>query len=74
MFKHYYIKFKYFNLKLSNHGHWVRMIPSLSGSLYKFDGENLDRIPFTIDSLLKSSFRYNDDLIISGMFSVLVIK
>lgn len=44
------------------------MIPSLSGSLYKFDGENLDRIPFTIDSLLKSSFRYNDDLIISGVF------
>lgn len=42
------------------------MIPSLSGSLYKFDGENLDRIPFTVDSLLKSSFRYNDDLLISG--------
>ncbi|CAH1715613.1 eukaryotic translation initiation factor 2-alpha kinase isoform X1 [Aphis gossypii] len=53
-------------LELSNHGHWVRMIPSLSGSLYKFDGENLDRIPFTVDSLLKSSFRYNDDLLISG--------
>lgn len=45
------------------------MIPSLSGSLYKFDGENLDRIPFTVDSLLKSSFRYNDDYIISGMLS-----
>ncbi|VVC32390.1 Hypothetical protein CINCED_3A017374 [Cinara cedri] len=53
-------------LELSNHGYWIRMIPSLSGSLYKFDGENLDRIPFTVDSLLKSSFRYNDDLIISG--------
>jgi translation initiation factor 2-alpha kinase 3 len=46
------------------------MIPSLSGSLYKFDGENLDRIPFTVDSLLKSSFRYNDDLIISGMIQI----
>ncbi|XP_050546208.1 eukaryotic translation initiation factor 2-alpha kinase isoform X2 [Daktulosphaira vitifoliae] len=53
-------------IELSNHDHWTRMIPSLSGSLYKFDGETLDRIPFTVDSLLKSSFRYNDDVIISG--------
>lgn len=50
------------------------MIPSLSGSLYKFDGENLDRIPFTVDSLLKSSFRYNDDLIISGIMFNFIIQ
>lgn len=44
------------------------MIPSLSGSLYTFDGENLDRLPFTVDSLLKSYFPYYDGLAMSGMF------
>jgi len=43
------------------------MIPSLSGSLYIFDGENLDRLPFTVDSLLKTYFPY-DGLSMSGMF------
>ncbi|XP_060870563.1 eukaryotic translation initiation factor 2-alpha kinase isoform X1 [Metopolophium dirhodum] len=52
--------------ELSNNGLWVRMIPSLSGSLYTFDGENLDRLPFTVDSLLKSYFPYYDGLAMSG--------
>lgn len=51
--------------ELSKNGHWVRMIPSLSGSLYIFDGENLDRLPFTVDSLLKTYFPY-DGLSMSG--------
>ncbi|XP_011506315.1 PREDICTED: eukaryotic translation initiation factor 2-alpha kinase [Ceratosolen solmsi marchali] len=51
---------------LNNNGQWVRLIPSLNGGLYKFDGETLEAIPVSVDQLLQSSFRYSDDLIFSG--------
>lgn len=53
-------------LQLTNNGQWIRIIPSLSGSLYKFDGKTIDPIPIDADSLLKSSFLYSDDLVIAG--------
>lgn len=53
-------------LELTNNGKWVRMIPSLSGGLYKFDGETVEPIPFSAEDLLKSSFKFSDDLVISG--------
>lgn len=54
------------NLELTNNGQWVRMIPSLSGSIYKFDGESVEPIPITADNLLSSSYKYSDELVISG--------
>ncbi|XP_018333470.1 eukaryotic translation initiation factor 2-alpha kinase [Agrilus planipennis] len=54
------------NLELTNNGQWIRIIPSLSGSLYKFDGSNIDAIPITADNLLTSSFKYSDDMVIAG--------
>lgn len=53
-------------LELTNNGKWVRMIPSLSGGLYKFDGDTVEPIPFSAEDLLKSSFKFSDDLVISG--------
>lgn len=53
-------------LELTNNGNMVRLIPSLSGGLYKFDGDSLEVIPITADELLKSSFKFSDDLVISG--------
>lgn len=53
-------------LELTNNGQWVRLIPSLNGILYKFDGETIDPIPVTIDTLLSSSHKFSDDLVISG--------
>ncbi|KAF5303410.1 hypothetical protein FQR65_LT08252 [Abscondita terminalis] len=53
-------------LELTNNGQWIRIIPSLSGSLYKFNGATIDPIPISADSLLTSSFRYLDDLAIAG--------
>lgn len=55
------------NLELTNNGQWVRMIPSLSGSIYKFDGETVEPIPISAEHLLSSSYKYSDDLVISGM-------
>lgn len=53
-------------LELTNNGQFVRMIPSLSGGIYKFDGESIDPIPITTENLLSSSFKFSDDLVISG--------
>ncbi|KAK0094417.1 hypothetical protein PV326_010938 [Microctonus aethiopoides] len=52
--------------ELNNDGHWVKLIPSLNGGLYKFDGENIQSMPVTTDQLLRSSYRYSDDLVFSG--------
>lgn len=54
------------NRDLTNNGNWVRMIPSLSGSIYKFDGKTIDAIPITAEELLKSSYKFSDDTVISG--------
>ncbi|KAK9509499.1 hypothetical protein O3M35_006804 [Rhynocoris fuscipes] len=54
------------SLELTNNGQWIRMIPSLNGGLYKFNGEHIEAVPINADNLLKSSFRYSDELIISG--------
>ncbi|XP_075147017.1 pancreatic eIF-2alpha kinase [Haematobia irritans] len=53
-------------LELTNNGQFVRMIPSLSGGIYKFDGHSIDPIPITTDNLLSSSAKFSDDLVISG--------
>ncbi|GLV37655.1 pancreatic eIF-2alpha kinase [Carabus blaptoides fortunei] len=53
-------------LELTNNGQWMRIIPSLTGSLYKFNGDTIDEIPITADSLLTASFRYLDGLVIAG--------
>ncbi|XP_017892549.1 eukaryotic translation initiation factor 2-alpha kinase [Ceratina calcarata] len=52
--------------ELNNNGQWVRLIPSLNGKLYKFDGDNLEAVPVSASQLLQSSFRYSDDLVFSG--------
>jgi translation initiation factor 2-alpha kinase 3 len=54
-------------VELNSQGKIVRLIPSLDGGLYKFDGEAIEPIPITADSLLHSSFRAADDLLITGL-------
>ncbi|XP_060646711.1 eukaryotic translation initiation factor 2-alpha kinase isoform X1 [Drosophila nasuta] len=53
-------------LELTSNGQFVRMIPSLSGGIYKFDGDSIDPIPITAEHLLSSSAKFSDDLVISG--------
>ncbi|KRT78131.1 hypothetical protein AMK59_8538, partial [Oryctes borbonicus] len=54
------------NIELASNGEWLRLIPSLTGGLYKFNGKTIDAIPISADSLLKSSFFYSPDLVIAG--------
>ncbi|KAL5288982.1 EIF2AK3 family protein [Megaselia abdita] len=54
------------NLDLTESGKFVRMIPSLSGGIYKFDGDEIDTVPITTEDLLNSSHKFSDDLVVSG--------
>lgn len=54
------------NLELTNKGQVVRIIPSLSGSLYQLTGQSVEAIPITAENLLSLSFKFSDDLVISG--------
>ena len=53
-------------VELSSHGKLVRLIPSLDGGLYKFDGEAIEPIPISADSLLHGTYKSADDLLITG--------
>lgn len=50
-------------MQLSENSQLVRIIPSLSGGLYKFDGESIEPMPVNTDYLLKSHW---EDVDISG--------
>ncbi|CAH0596457.1 unnamed protein product [Chrysodeixis includens] len=54
------------HVELTSGGKWVRLVPSLSGSLYSLSGDNIEPLPFDADQLLSSSFKYSDDLVIAG--------
>lgn len=54
------------NLELTNNGQVVRIIPSLSGSLYQLTGRTVEAIPITAENLLSLSYKFSDDLVISG--------
>ncbi|CAL4232530.1 unnamed protein product, partial [Meganyctiphanes norvegica] len=50
----------------STRGEWIRLIPSLDGSIYRFNGEDFEALPLTADTLLHSSYKFNKDTIFSG--------
>ena len=45
---------------------WVKLIPSLGGGLYKFDGEVVEPVPFDAEALLRSSFKFVDGTVMTG--------
>ncbi|CAH1797366.1 unnamed protein product [Owenia fusiformis] len=54
------------NLEIKRNGINVRLIPALDGGLYQFDGDSIEPVPFTADTLLSSSFRFTDESVIVG--------
>jgi len=53
-------------LEITNQAKWVRLIPSLGGGLYKFDGEAVEPVPLSAEALLRSSFKFADNTVITG--------
>ena len=45
---------------------WIKLIPSLGGGLYKFDGEVVEPVPFDAEALLRSSFKFSDGTVMTG--------
>ncbi|XP_076460361.1 eukaryotic translation initiation factor 2-alpha kinase 3-like [Babylonia areolata] len=54
------------NIQVTRDGVSTRLIPSLDGGLYEFDGEDIKAIPMTAESLLSSSVRLTDNCVMVG--------
>ncbi|XP_042890006.1 eukaryotic translation initiation factor 2-alpha kinase 3-like isoform X2 [Penaeus japonicus] len=53
-------------LEVTSRGEWVRLIPSLDGGIYRFDGDGVEALPVTAETLLHSSFKFNTDTVFTG--------
>ncbi|XP_064118578.1 eukaryotic translation initiation factor 2-alpha kinase 3-like [Macrobrachium nipponense] len=53
-------------LEVTSRGEWVRLIPSLDGGIYRCDGDVVEALPVTAETLLHSSFKFNSDTIFTG--------
>ncbi|CAG2105756.1 unnamed protein product, partial [Medioppia subpectinata] len=54
------------DFEITRRGRVVRVVPSLDGNLYLYNGKTIDGIPLNADTLLKSSYKLGDDLVITG--------
>ncbi|ESO96859.1 hypothetical protein LOTGIDRAFT_159606 [Lottia gigantea] len=53
-------------LELNKDGVRTRLIPSLDGGLYQYDGDSIEAVPITAEKLLGSSFRLDDRTMMIG--------
>ncbi|XP_078578338.1 eukaryotic translation initiation factor 2-alpha kinase 3-like [Branchiostoma floridae x Branchiostoma japonicum] len=53
-------------LELMRNGRPMQLIPSLDGGLFQWDGESLEAVPFTADTLVSSTYKMNDDTMLVG--------
>lgn len=53
-------------MELTNNAKWVRLIPSLAGGLYKFDGHFVEPVPLSAEELLRTSFKFADNTVMTG--------
>jgi len=54
------------SMDMDNRGQYVKLIPSLTGRLYKFNGEMVEPIPIDVDTLLGSSLRMQENMVVTG--------
>ncbi|XP_071506558.1 eukaryotic translation initiation factor 2-alpha kinase 3-like [Diadema antillarum] len=43
-----------------------KVIPSLDGGLFRWDGETIEAVPFTAETLLSTSFKLNEETMVVG--------
>ncbi|XP_021374591.1 eukaryotic translation initiation factor 2-alpha kinase 3-like [Mizuhopecten yessoensis] len=53
-------------LEIQRNGMPTRLIPSLDGGLYQYDGESIEAIPMTVETLLSSSHKLSDKVMMVG--------
>ncbi|KAK2142502.1 hypothetical protein LSH36_947g01029 [Paralvinella palmiformis] len=54
------------NLEINRDGSPLRLIPSLDGGLYQYDGSGIEPVPLAADLLLSNSFRISHDSTVVG--------
>lgn len=54
------------NMEMLRNGKKMRLIPSLDGALYQYDGEKVEAIPMSAETLLSSTYRLSDDSMVVG--------
>ena len=59
-------------VELTNNAQFVKLIPSLSGGIYKFDGQSVEPVPMNAEALLKASFKFADNTVMTG--NLMMIK
>lgn len=52
--------------QITRNGMPTRLIPSLNGGLYQYDGESIEAVPMTADTLLSSSNKLNERMMMVG--------
>ncbi|XP_064602611.1 eukaryotic translation initiation factor 2-alpha kinase 3-like [Liolophura sinensis] len=53
-------------LGIMRNGERTRLIPSLDGGLYQYNGESIEAVPFTAETLLSSSFKLSENTVVVG--------
>ncbi|XP_067656934.1 eukaryotic translation initiation factor 2-alpha kinase 3-like [Haliotis asinina] len=53
-------------MEVMREGVRTRLIPSLDGGLYQYDGDSIEAVPMTAETLLSSSFRLSDNTMMIG--------
>merc|ERR1712223_551719 len=53
-------------VELTSNAQFVRLIPSLAGGLYKFDGKVIEPVPLNAEELLRTSFKFADNTVMTG--------
>ena len=61
-------------VELTNNAQFVKLIPSLAGGIYKFDGHSVEPVPMTAEALLKASFKFADNTVMTGIVCSYVVK
>ncbi|GFS15480.1 eukaryotic translation initiation factor 2-alpha kinase [Elysia marginata] len=54
------------SMEMVRNGKKMRLIPSLDGALYQYDGEKVEAIPMSAETLLSSTYRLSDDSMVVG--------
>ena len=54
------------HVQINRDGIPIRLIPSLDGGLYQYDGSGIEAVPLAADLLLSNSFRFSHDSTVVG--------
>ena len=56
----------FFPLQIRGPDGKFKVVPSLDGGLFKWNDEEVEPVPFSAETLLSSSFKIYDDLVMVG--------